>query len=478
MGGPATRSAAPAAAASLRGLAADGCATLAIAVCALAAGVAPASAVLVACVGGMVAAVVRRVVAPSPETAPEVAPKAREALQVEATREDVARLLALELAHDRVQSVLSSLREGVVVVDFAGEIVLANPAARLVLGETAPAGRMLGEIVPDGLRVHVVEALEQLRVGGNRQLRYSAIPAGDRVFDVTAARVRSEQSGEEFGSVFLFVDSTHSHELVRLKDRFLSTVSHELRTPLTNICAYTEILNQMQPGESAEWPDFLAIVHDESLQLSQLVDNLFDYLQLESGEAKFDPIDVDPLDIVRGEVGRARETVDRRDLRVALELVVEATPPRIVVDTRRFHQVCRQLLDNALKFTPAGGTVHVVVGRTKDEFCLRVEDSGPGVPVAERFAVFEKFSQLRDHLTEKPPGTGLGLATARLIVSALGGLIWCDESPLGGAAFSVLLPAAGSASLVPGRGEAAHEAAAPPLAAAGAALDPVAGAAR
>jgi signal transduction histidine kinase len=273
------------------------------------------------------------------------------------------------------------------------------------------------------------------------QVRYAAIPCRDAVYDLTAVEATSQRTGQDFGSVFLLVDSTRAHELQRLKDRFLSSVSHELRTPLTNICAYAEILRNLMPGESAEWPEFVRVVHEEGLQLSQLVDGMFDFLQLESGEATIASELIEPQPIVAAAVDGFRQQAAARG--IALELVTSVEVPQLIGDRRRFQQVVMRLCDNAIKFTPAKGTVRVSIGARDEAFELRVEDSGPGVPPTDRQAVFEKFHQLRDHLTDKPTGTGLGLATSRAIVARFGGLIWCEDSLLGGASFVVMLPSVG-----------------------------------
>ncbi len=252
------------------------------------------------------------------------------------------------------------------------------------------------------------------------QIRYAGIACRDDVLDLTAVQVQSQRSDERLGILFLLVDATRNFELQRLKDRFLSGVSHELRTPLTGICAYAELLAGMRPGRDAEWCEFVQVIREEGARLGTLIDGLFDFLQLESGEAGFAHEAVDGAQVVRD--------------------VVAADTPALVGDGRRLGQVVRNLLDNAVKFTPAGGRVRVVLAPREEGWQLRVEDSGPGVAPGDRAVVFEKFSQLRDHLTDRVPGAGIGLATSRAIVSRLGGLIWCEDSAFGGAAFVVLLP--------------------------------------
>jgi len=372
--------------------------------------------------------------------------------RVEGQRDALAQVMSLELAYERSRSVLEALGEGVLVVDEVGEIVIANPKARAALAAPSlePSGRVLWEVLPSELAVRAREAFEavQLREAHEDELplvRYSGIACADRVYDLTAVKATSRRTGQEFGTVLLLVDSTRTHELQRIKDRFLSNVSHELRTPLTNICAYSEILRQMMPGESVEWPEFVDVINEEGIRLSSLVDGMFDFLQLESGEASFENVSLSGAQIVRDVVAGRHTEADSRSITVDLE--VADGVPNLFVDPRRLGQVVRNLLDNAIKFTPDAGRVAVAVCARDGLWEMRIDDTGPGVPLASRDAVFEKFNQLPDQLTKKPSGTGIGLATSRAIVARFGGLIWCEDSSMGGASFVVLLPAEGQPKL-------------------------------
>lgn len=370
----------------------------------------------------------------------------------EGQRDAIAQVMSLELAYERSRSVLEALGEGVIVVDEVGEVVLANPTARSAMDTPTrePSGRVIWEALQPELAKRVREAFDALGESERGeselpQIRYSGISCGNRVFDLTAVRATSARTGQDFGTVFLLVDATRTHELQRIKDRFLSNVSHELRTPLTNICAYAEILCNMMPGESVEWPEFVRVIHEEGVELSDLVDGMFDFLQLESGEAQFKSDEFDGVPIVRSMVERRMDKANERG--IDLQLVIGDSVPRLVADRTRLEQVVRHLLDNATKFTPNNGAVRVSLNGRDEGWELRIEDDGPGVPEDDRHAVFEKFSQLADHLTEKPSGTGLGLATSRAIVARFGGLIWCEDSEMGGASFVVLLPAVGQPKL-------------------------------
>jgi signal transduction histidine kinase len=360
--------------------------------------------------------------------------------------------MAREVALDRVRTVLQVLREGVLVVDNEGRIVISNPAAMRAMADPRQdvAGRPLWEALAPSLAERAREAWASLRAApvsadDAQRVMYSGIPHRDAVFDLTAVGATSGRTGNDFGVVFSIVDSTRQYDLQRLKDRFLSSVSHELRTPLTNICAYAELLTGLPAGGPAELPEFAHVIHEQGNQLAKLVESMLDYLQLESGEARF------ATDVLEGQVlvGAVMATFVDGAVRRGLSLTTTIGDdlPKLLGDRKRVEQVLHNLVDNAVKFTPPGGAVRVSLQSSGDGWELRVEDSGPGVPEQSREMVFEKFSQLQDHLTEKPPGTGLGLATNRAIVTGLGGLIWCEDSPLGGAAFVVVLPGVGQPSL-------------------------------
>lgn len=374
------------------------------------------------------------------------------AARVEGERDAAARVIALEMSYERSRSVLEALREGVIVADGDGVIVLANPAARRALQgqELDPTGRPLWDALTTELGQRAREAWQALNHPRRSeqelpQIRYSGIPCRDAVYDLTAVEARSMRTGQDFGSVFLLVDATRAHELQRLKDSFLSSVSHELRTPLTNICAYAELLAGMESRASQEWPEFVRIIHEQGLQLSRLIDGMFDFLQLESGEAVFTNEPIDGEVVVREALTSARAMAEKRHIELTAEL--DASAPMLLVDRCRLRQVVRHLLENAIKFTPIGGRIRATMGPRDDGWELRIEDSGPGVPPHDRSNVFEKFHQLCDPLTDKSSGTGLGLATSRAIVARFGGLIWCEDSPLGGATFVVMLPGLGQPRL-------------------------------
>jgi signal transduction histidine kinase len=356
-------------------------------------------------------------------------------------RQSVANLLSVEAAFDRVHAVLQSLREGVVVVEPNGRIVLANRNARrlLDLGDRRVEAELLVELLDGELRAAIAGAVE--RVDGQKvgELHTADVKHGERILDLTVVQVQSNRPDQDFGKVVVLADVTRNHELNRLKDDLLSSISHELRTPLTNMCSSSEILTTLTAHDETEWREFAQILNHESRRLKSLVDDVMEYSQLQTKRTDWHIERADLAALARTAVDVMRPAAENKKLR--LELVAPASAPALV-DPQRVHEALCRLLDNAVKFTPEFGAVQVDVCTHDGLIEIGVADSGPGVPAADRQRVFERFSQVGDVMTDKPTGAGLGLSIVQRIVDAMGGTVWCEESTLGGAVFRMVLPQA------------------------------------
>lgn len=365
----------------------------------------------------------------------------------ERKRQSQANLISLEVAFDRIHSVLNSLSEGVIVIDGRREVVIANPAARARLRADHRAdqkvleGRAVVDLLEGDLRERVSFGLDQLAARGEGRTLITGVVHRDRVLDVSIVRVRSNRPDQDFGTVLVFVDVTATHEMARLKDRFLSSVSHELRTPLTNICSFSELLEQqLRESSDAECREFADIIQKEGRRLTLLVEDVLDYNALETETIAWDDVLVDIADVVATSVERAQSSAASKF--VQLESLPIAGKLEVRGDRIQLAKVMNKLIDNALKFTPGGGTVRVEVRSVSGFVQVSVSDSGIGVPAEHREAIFEKFTQLGDTLTGKPAGAGLGLAISRRIIDRCGGKIWCSPSELGGACLNFVLPIA------------------------------------
>ena len=229
------------------------------------------------------------------------------------------------------------------------------------------------------------------------------------------------------------------HELDRLKTDFFASMSHELRTPLTSIKEGTGLLLDGVGGETTEKQrKLLGILAEESNRLISVVNSLLDLSKMEAGMMAYDfeVAHVDPL--VKRALAEIAPLVEAK--RIRLESDVDATLPLVRLDPERILQVLRNLLDNAVKFTPNGGLVRVAAKPANGKLAISVKDSGPGIPAESLISIFEKFNQGNRQTAYARQGTGLGLAIAKTIITSHGGKIWAESEPGDGSTFIFVLP--------------------------------------
>lgn len=245
---------------------------------------------------------------------------------------------------------------------------------------------------------------------------------------------------------------TEEHRrLDSMKRELVSAVSHELRTPLTAIRGSLELLADGDAGElPAAARPVVEMATRGSLRLSRLVDDIIDLERLESGTFGFLPERHDLAPLVHDAVGSLG--VLAREAGVTVDVV--ADPAVVVCDGDRVTQALVNLLGNALKFTPVGGTVLVSTSRRGEEMQVSVADTGRGIPASELFAIFDRFHQVEPDDARQQSGAGLGLAITRRIVVANGGRIWAESTPGAGSTFYFTLPMAAPVVDAPSRTDA------------------------
>jgi two-component system, NarL family, sensor histidine kinase BarA len=247
--------------------------------------------------------------------------------------------------------------------------------------------------------------------------------------------------------------------LDQLKSNFLATVSHELRTPLTSIIGYSEMLESGLAGDlTDEQQDFVRTIHQKGNQLLALISSLLDANRLERGLAALELEHVDVASVLFSVRETVRPAAEAKRIEVAAEVVDESCV--VVGDPIRIEQLLSNLTDNAVKFTPHGGTVRVRARLTtmndpisgfgaallppdRPAVQVTVDDSGGGIPLEERPKIFDAFYQVDGSTTRKHGGAGLGLSIVKSLVEAHGGTISVEGSDLGGARLAVILPVDG-----------------------------------
>lgn len=332
-----------------------------------------------------------------------------------------------------LEAVLSGIGDGVLVADTAGALALMNPVAAriLALDEGMVGGRVRASLPSPEL----IALLEETSRGGQAQIReLSLATAGrssdgqPRTFQALAAPVyRATETGKHVsGVVTVLRDITAQKELERMKSNFLSVVSHELKTPLHSIKGFVDIILMGKTGPVTELQrDFLGTVQEQTGHLQRLIEDLLEFSRLESGQVKLRPTEVALAELGATVVAKLSPLAASKPLQ--LDMLLAADFPIIEADPMRVEQVLTNLIENAIKFTPAGGAVRVLGWDRGSMVEIAVADTGIGVPPAERERVFERFYQVDSSARRRYKGTGLGLTICKHIVTQHGGHIWVED---------------------------------------------------
>ena len=234
-----------------------------------------------------------------------------------------------------------------------------------------------------------------------------------------------------------------AREADRLKSQLLSTVSHELRNPLAAIKGFaTMLLDTQDELEQAKKREFLQEIDAASDRLTILIDHLLEFARLEAGMLPIKPVPTDLKEVVAGALGHLKIRAPEKPV----SLRIHPGLPRVAADPQRLRQVFDNLLDNALKYTPALSSIEIDgVEDTEDSnpvVRISVMDSGPGIPKEQLERIFEPFQQSGENSGPRPGGVGLGLAICRRIIQAHGGHIWAESANGHGATFVITMPVA------------------------------------
>jgi PAS domain S-box-containing protein len=343
----------------------------------------------------------------------------------------------VSLEKERSVAILANVADGIVAVDRDGQVVLWNPAAEQITG--VPAAEALGRTPAQVLqRTLASDAGEPPR---GPQL-VSIMRGGEEVWLSLSEAIMREPGGAVAGRIFAFRDISTDRLVEEVKSNFVAAVSHELRTPLTSIYGFAEtLLRQDVLFGEAERRTFIQYIASESERLSGIVDQLLNVARLDAGDLHVEPEVVDVAAVVSEVVETATESGPRDGHRFEVDLPAE--PLAAAADREKLRQVFSILVENALKYSPGGGSVTVGARRTDDYVEVRVVDEGVGIPAGERDRIFRKFYRAEATVRDGGGGTGLGLFIAKELVSAMGGRIWVDSEEGVGSSFAFELPAHG-----------------------------------
>jgi two-component system phosphate regulon sensor histidine kinase PhoR len=338
--------------------------------------------------------------------------------------------LSEALPDSRFEQLLRSLTVGIVTVDGRGRLDSINAAAGAIfeVGARPVLGRAIIEVVPSfELDRRVREALDGQPSRGRIALNR---PAGTRMLTVATLPLDGSR-----GALVIASDETRLFELEQTRRDFISSVSHELRTPLSSINLMIETILD-NDGDIEAIDIFLPRIKREVDRMVQLVQDLLELARAESGQLRLRRENVD-----LASVGNTiKRTFEPRAEQLGVALTFEGDETPISGDADRLAQVFVNLIDNALRHTPAGGRVVVSVSGRDGGASLVVRDSGIGIPYNDLPHVFERFYVVDRSRARESTGTGLGLSIVKQVVEAHGGTVTADSEYGLGATFTCVFP--------------------------------------
>jgi len=329
----------------------------------------------------------------------------------------------------RLDAILHGMGEGVMVLDPQGVITLVNPAFRsqLELDDKA-IGKTLVEVCrhPD-----LLQAYDQHRSTGGEVVGELVLPGG------TTLSTHWVPLGQQQGTVAVFHDISDLKRIEAIRRDFVANASHELRTPVAVIKGYAETLldGGLQDPERSQ--QFVNIIASHAERLTNLINDILTLSKLESKETALELSPLDVCGLLRKDGMLLEEHA--RQQGITLSVIAPAALPKVLADHGRLEQVLLNLLDNAIKYTPAGGTVTLSAESHDQQIAITVADTGVGIPAKDLSRIFERFYRVDEARSREQGGTGLGLAIVKHIVQLHGGEVLVSSEQGKGSRFTVLL---------------------------------------
>jgi two-component system, OmpR family, phosphate regulon sensor histidine kinase PhoR len=349
----------------------------------------------------------------------------------------VSSLGELRAERDLQARILDGMKEGVLVLDRADRILLMNPALRemLLLG-ASDVGKLLIESVRHAELHDVVERARARSTTITGELDLPGIKPRRLLIHATAL------AGEAGGVLAVFVDVTDLRRLESLRRDFVANVSHELRTPVTAVRSAAETLRDsaLKDPDPKAAERFADIIVRNSERLQNLIEDLLELSRLESNEFKLKREKIDLTVVANLVLGLFRERADRKGIQLSADIPAGMQP--VETDQRALEQVLSNLVDNAVKYCPAGASVKLRAANGDGVVKLSVEDTGPGISETHLPRLFERFYRVDAGRSRDVGGTGLGLSIVKHMVEAMGGEVTVRSTVGKGSAFDVRLPLA------------------------------------
>ncbi|PTM58641.1 ATP-binding protein [Desmospora activa] len=336
---------------------------------------------------------------------------------------------ALSQEKEQLASILHSMADGVITMNAQGQVIVTNPPSAELLKhwrrdeEEAPA-------LPSPLRKIFRLVVE------SEQEQFGDITVNGRTWAVVMAPLYAHEQVR--GVVAVLRDVTEERRTDKLRKDFVANVSHELRTPLSMLQGYSEALLDGIAQTPEEQAEIAKVINDESQRMGRLVRELLDLARMEAGHIRLETAKVDATALIRRVLRKFQAIA--KEQKVTLIGDIPTSLPTVEWDEDKVEQVLTNLVDNAIRHTPAGGRVSIEVTELENGVRLNVHDTGSGIPEKDLPFIFERFYKADKARTRGQAGTGLGLAIVKHIVEAHQGSVEVNSKLNEGTTFKVYLP--------------------------------------
>jgi len=336
--------------------------------------------------------------------------------------------------HSRMEAILAGMVEGVIVVDSEGRLQLVNHAASTMLRIERPA---IGRPYVETIRLPSIAELVAAVLVHQRPEPLQFNPPRDPHRTIIARAAPAAGVAAQYGVVVVLHDITDLRRADQIRRDFVANVSHELRTPLTAIRGYVEALAD-EDADADERRRFLEIIGRHALRMERLVMDLLRLARLDAKQESLDLVSCDTRGLVDGVVTDVAAAAAARSQRI--DVRVDESAEMVRADPAKLHDALRNLVANAINYSPEETTITVAAERTNGDMQISVADEGPGIPERDLSRVFERFYRVDKSRARDPGGTGLGLAIVKHLVELHGGAVYAENRPGGGARFVVTIP--------------------------------------